>query len=114
MRALTTLKIAVFSLLFFLIPLNASINKYVISDDIVIDARTAQKLLEIGTEVKEKTNVNIYVYARTDLGFAENTNTKEKIELIKKHEEEISSKLEKPYVLLTLYVEQTQCKYTHI
>ncbi len=107
MKTLKSLKIAVISLLFFLIPLNASINKYVISDDVVIDARTAQKLLEIGTEVKEKTNVNIYVYARTDLGLPEDTTTKQKIEFIKKHEEEIASKLEKPFVLLTLYVEQT-------
>ena len=107
MRALATFKIAVVSLLFFLIPLNASINKFVISDDVVIDARTAQKLLEIGSEVKEKTNVNIYVYARTDLGLPEDTTTQEKIEYIKKHEDKISSTLEKPFVLLTLYVEQT-------
>lgn len=107
MKTLKSLKIAVISLLFFLIPLNASINKYVISDDVVIDARTAQKLLEIGTEVKEKTNVNIYVYARTDLGLPEDTTTQEKIEYIKKHEDKISSTLEKPFVLLTLYVEQT-------
>lgn len=107
MRALTTFKIAVFSLLFFLIPLNASINKYVISDDVVIDPRTADKILEIGNEVKEKTNVNLYVYARTTLGLDKDINTKDKIEFIKKHEAEITSKLQKPYVLLTLYVEQT-------
>jgi hypothetical protein len=53
MKAFKMLKIAVLSLLFFLIPLNASINKYVISDDAVIDARTAQKILEIGSEVNQ-------------------------------------------------------------
>ncbi len=89
MKALKTLKIAVFSLLFFLIPLNASINKYVISDDVVIDKRTAQKILEIGSEVKSKTNVNIYVNAKTTLGIDQKTPTKEKIKFIKKYETDI-------------------------
>ncbi|WP_419763817.1 MAG: hypothetical protein ACNI28_08425 [Arcobacter sp.] len=107
MRAFAILKIAVFSLLFFLIPLNASINKFIISDDVVIDARTAQKILEIGSELKSKTNVNIYVYARTTLGLDKDIPTKEKIEFIKKHEQKISSKLEKPYVLMSIALEQT-------
>ena len=107
MKDFKILKIAVVTLLFFLIPLNASINKYVISDDVVIDARTAQKIFEIGSEVKSKTNVNIYVYARTNLGIDEKISTKEKIEFIKKHEEEIASQLEKPYVLMTVALEQT-------
>ena len=107
MRAFAILKIAVISLLFFLIPLNASINKFIISDDVVIDARTAQKILEIGSELKSKTNVNIYVYARTNLGLDKDTPTKEKIEFIKKHEQGISSKLEKPYVLMSIALEQT-------
>jgi len=107
MKAFTILKIAVFSLLFFLIPLNASINKFVISDDVVIDARTAAKILEIGSELKSKTNVNIYVYARTNLGLDKDIPTKEKIEFIKKHEHKISSQLEKPYVLMSIALEQT-------
>ena len=107
MKDLKILKIAVFTLLFFLIPLNASINKFVISDDVVIDQRTAQKLLEIGQEVKEKTNVNIFVYAKTDLGLAEDIKTDEKIKYIKEYEEKLSSTLKAPFVLLTLYAEQT-------
>ncbi|WP_428023632.1 hypothetical protein [Arcobacter sp.] len=107
MRALKTLKIAVFSLLFFLIPLNASINKYVISDDVVIDTRTAQKILEIGSEVKSKTNVNIYVNAKTTLGIDKEIPTKEKLEFIKNYETQLVSKLEKPYVLLNIALEQT-------
>jgi hydrogenase maturation factor HypF (carbamoyltransferase family) len=107
MKAFKMLKIAVLSLLFFLIPLNASINKYVISDDAVIDARTAQKILEIGSEVKNKTNVNIYVYAKTDLGIDKNIPMKEKINLVKKYEAEITSKLQKPYALLVIATNQT-------
>ncbi|WP_428026298.1 hypothetical protein [Arcobacter sp.] len=107
MRALKILKIAVFSLLFFLIPLNASINKYVISDDVVIDTRTAQKILEIGSEVKSKTNVNIYVNAKTTLGIDKEIPTKEKLEFIKNYETQLVSKLEKPYVLLNIALEQT-------
>jgi hypothetical protein len=106
MKAFKTFKIAVFSLLFFLIPLNASINKYVISDDVVIDPRTAQKILEIGNEVKTKTNVNIYVNAKTTLGIDEKTPLKEKIELIKEYESQLILKLEKPYVLLDIALEQ--------
>jgi len=106
MKAFKTFKIAVFSLLFFLIPLNASINKYVISDDVVIDPRTAQKILEIGNEVKTKTNVNIYVNAKTTLDIDEKTPLKEKIELIKEYESQLILKLQKPYVLLDIALEQ--------
>jgi len=107
MKALKSFKIAVLSLLFFLIPLNASINKFVISDDVVIDVRTAQKILEIGSEVKNKTNVNIYVYARTTLGIDKELPIKEKVDLIKKHETQIVSKLEEPFVLLSIAIEET-------
>ena len=107
MKNFKTLKTAVLSLLFFLIQLNASINKYVISDDVIIDTRTAQKILEIGSEVKSKTNVNIYVNAKTTLGIDKETPTKEKLEFIKNYETQLVSKLEKPYVLLNIALEQT-------
>ena len=107
MRKINLLKIAVISLLFLLTTLNASINKYVISDDAVIDMRTAGKILQIGTEVKQKTNANIYVYAKRDFGINEDLPMKEKLVLIKKHEKELVEKLEKPFVLLSISVEQT-------
>lgn len=107
MKASNLFKIAVVSLLFFLTTLNASINKFIISDDAIIDIRTANKILEIGSEVKSKTNVNIYVYARTNLGLDENIPTKDKIEYIKNHEQELILNLEKPFVLMTLAIEQT-------
>ncbi len=106
MKAFNILKIAVLSLLFFLIPLNASINKYVLSDDVIIDPRTSQKILEIGSEVKEKTNVNLYVYVKTDLGIDKNIPMKEKIQLIKKEETELTSTLKKPYAVLVVALEQ--------
>ncbi|MGB5918291.1 hypothetical protein [Arcobacter sp.] len=106
MKAFNILKIAVLSLLFFLIPLNASINKYVLSDDVVIDPRTAQKVFEIGSEIKKKTNVNLYVYVKTDLGIDKNIPIKEKMQLIKKEETELTSTLSKPYAVLTIAVEQ--------
>lgn len=107
MKRIFNLKIAVFTLLFCIIPLNASLNKFIISDDAVIDKRTVDKIYEIGLEVKSKTNVNIFVNARTTLGLDKDIPTKEKIEYIKKYEATLVENLEKPYVLLSIAVEQT-------
>ena len=61
----------------------------------------------MGDEVKSKLGVNRYVYVKSTLGLDENIKTKEKIDIIKSNENQIISKLENPYVLLSISVEET-------
>lgn len=96
----------IFSLLFFL-PLAALSKSFILSDDGLIDERAIVKINEIGNESKLKLGANIYVYARQSLGLAKNTTTQDKIKYIKKYEADIVDSLVKPYVLLTMAVEDT-------
>lgn len=107
MITLKYIKIGViFSLLFFL-PLNALSNNFILSDDGLIDKRAIVKIQEIGNETKLKLGANIYVYAKQSLGLADKISTKDKIKYIKEYEGEIIKSLVKPYVLLTIAVEDT-------
>ena len=107
MKKLNPLRIGViFSLLFlFCQILNA--QEFIINDDKLIDDRAKEKINQIGTETKSKLGVNIYIYTKSTLGLDENIKTKDKLELIKTHENELLSTLEKPYVLLSVLVEET-------
>ena len=108
MERLNSLKIGViFSLLFFFCQ-NLFAQGFIINDDKLIDDRAKEKINQIGTEVKSKLGVNVYVYVKSTLGLDENIKTKEKIDIIKNNESQIISTLEKPYVLLSVYVEETQ------
>ena len=108
MERLNSLKIGViFSLLFFFCK-NLSAQEFILNDDKLIDDRAKEKINQIGDEVKSKLGVNVYVYVKSTLGLDENIKTKEKIDIIKNNESQIISTLEKPYVLLSVYVEETQ------
>ncbi len=108
MERLNSLKIGViFSLLFFFCQ-NLFAQGFIINDDKLIDDRAKEKINQIGDEVKSKLGVNVYVYVKSTLGLDENIKTKEKIDIIKNNESQIISTLEKPYVLLSVYVEETQ------
>ena len=105
MKNLKNLKIGViFSLLFFLSQ-NLFAGNFILSDDNLIDPRAKQKINEIGTEVKSKLGTNVYIYAKESLDLNENISRKEKFEIIKNLEKEIIPALEKPYVLLSMSVE---------
>ena len=86
---------------------NLSAQNFVLNDDNLIDQRAKDKINQIGDEAKSKLGVNIYVYAKSTLGLDENIKTKEKIEAIKNFENQILINVEKPYVLLTIAVEET-------
>ena len=92
-------------LLFFCQKLSA--QNFILNDDSLIDQRAKDKINQIGDEAKSKLGVNIYVYAKSTLGLDENIKTKEKIEAIKNFENQILINVEKPYVLLTIAVEET-------
>ena len=107
MKKLNSLRVGViFSLLFlFCQILNA--QEFIINDDKLIDDRAKEKINQIGDEVKSKLGVNVYVYVKSTLGLDENIKTKEKIDIIRNNENQILSKLEQPYVLLSISVEET-------
>ena len=96
----------ILSLLFFFCQ-NLSAQNFILNDDKLIDDRAKEKINQIGDEVKSKLGVNIYVYVKSTLGLDENIKTKEKIDIIKNNENQIVSKLENPYVLLSISVEET-------
>ena len=107
MKKINFLKVGViFSLLLFLCS-NLSAQQFILNDDKLIDDRAAIKINEIGAEVKSKLGVNIYIYAKSNLGLEENIKTKDKIDFIRNNESQIISTLEKPYVLLSIAVEET-------
>lgn len=106
MRAFNLTKVAVFSLLLFL-STNLYASKFILSNDGLIDQRLVQKIDEIGNESQSKLGVNIYVYAKNSLGLDPNTATKDKIKYIKDHEKQVVETLAKPYVLLTMAVDDT-------
>ena len=107
MKKINFIKVGViFSLLFFFCQ-NLSAQNFILNDDKLIDDRAKEKINQIGDEVKSKLGVNIYIYAKSNLGLDENIKTKEKIEFIRNNENQLVSTLEQPYVLLTIAVEET-------
>ncbi|QKF68256.1 putative membrane protein [Arcobacter venerupis] len=96
----------IFSLLFFFCQ-NLSAQNFILNDDKLIDNRAIEKINQIGDETKSKLGVNIYIYAKSTLGLAEHISTKDKIDFIKNNETKIVETLEKPYVLLSISVEET-------
>ena len=96
----------IFSLLFFLCQ-NLSAQEFILNDDKLIDIRAKEKINQIGAETKSKLGVNIYVYAKSTLGLDENIKIKDKIDFIRNNESKIIATLEKPYVLLSISVQET-------
>jgi hypothetical protein len=107
MKKLNSLKIGVILSLLFFFCQNLSAQNFILNDDKLIDDRAKEKINQIGDEVKSKLGVNIYVYVKSTLGLDENIKTKDKIEIIRNNENQIVSKLENPYVLLSISVEET-------
>ena len=107
MKKLKILKVGViFSLLLFFCQ-NLSAQNFILNHDGLIDNRAIEKINQIGDESKSKLGVNIYIYAKSTLGLKEDIKTKEKLEFIKNNENNILSTLQKPYVLLSVAVEET-------
>ncbi len=107
MRALKFIEMIVLFVLSFSISSNLFASEYILSNDDLIDKRAVDKIEEMGLEAKNKLGINIYVYAKKNLGLEENISTKDKIEFIKNQEKKIVQVLKKPYVLLTIAVDDT-------
>lgn len=107
MKKLNSLRIGVILSLLFLFCQNLSAQNFILNNDKLIDDRAKEKINQIGAETKSKLGVNIYLYTKSTLGLDENIKTKDKIEFIKNHENQLLTTLEKPYVLLSVSVEET-------
>ena len=107
MKKLNSLRVGVILSLLFLFCQNLTAQTLILNDDKLIDDRAKEKINQIGTETKSKLGVNIYVYTKSTLGLDENIKTKDKLEVIKNHENQLLATLEKPYVLLSVFVEET-------
>ena len=107
MKKLNSLRVGVILSLLFLFCQNLTAQTLILNDDKLIDDRAKEKINQIGAETKSKLGVNIYVYTKSTLGLDENIKTKDKLEVIKNHENQLLATLEKPYVLLTISVEET-------
>ena len=107
MKKLNSLRVGVILSLLFLFCQNLTAQTLILNDDKLIDDRAKEKINQIGAETKSKLGVNIYVYTKSTLGLDENIKTKDKLEVIKNHENQLLTTLEKPYVLLSVFVEET-------
>ncbi len=105
MKALKLLKVAVVSLLLFFITTASATTFMLKGDNYIIDERVQQKITEIGNELKTKTNVSVYVYIKNSYGLQKEMPMVEKFKNIKKKELELQNSLQKPYVLLTMSME---------
>jgi len=95
----------IFSLLLFLYT-NSFAQTFILNDDSLIDNRVKEKITQMGSEVKSKLGVNIYVYAKSSLDLGHSIKTKEKIEAVKLHEKELLKTIQNPYVILTIYMQE--------
>ncbi len=102
MKNIAKVKVGViFSLLFFLTQ-SIFAKDFIINSDDLIDKRAQEKINQMGTEIKSKLNINIYLNVKGTLSLDKNLPLKEKFAKIKDYEKEIISTLKKPYILLNM------------
>jgi len=97
-------KKGVFLLLIFISTLQAS--QFVLNHSGLVDPRAIIKINQIGNEVKLKLNLNLYLDVKGNNGIDLNLPMKEKIKLMKKIEKDLVKNLKKPYIVLTMALDQ--------
>ncbi len=105
MKRLDSLKVGVILSLLLFLYTNGFAQNFLLNGDLV-DVRAKEKILQMGNEVKSKLGVNIYLDSKVDLNIDPKLPTKDRLDLIKKYEDNILKNLEQPYVLLTIAMEQ--------
>jgi len=106
MISIKKLKIGViFSLLLFLSQ-NMLADRFILSDDGLIDPRAQEKINQMGLESKEKLGVNIYLYVKSTYGLGDKIKGKDKIIYLKDHEAKVLEVLKKPYALMTMSIDE--------
>jgi len=90
------------------VPQVVNINsRFILEGKDLIDPRTIQKIDEMGNELFEKTGVNVYIYTKRSYLTKKVTDMKKKLSLIKEYEKVILEKIDKPYVLISLAIDDT-------
>ncbi|MEA3354347.1 MAG: hypothetical protein U9Q33_11080 [Campylobacterota bacterium] len=91
--------------------LQAQVPAFILSHDGLVDQRAQDKMKQIHDEVKSKLNVNLYLHIKEDNGIDPSLPREERIVMMRKKEEELRSKLVKPYAVLAISINQL---YTNI
>lgn len=79
---------------------------FVLTHDGLIDERALNKIKEIGTEVKSKLGVEIYVDVKENNGIDTKLPREDRIKLMREKDAEILKNLKSPYVVLILSIDQ--------
>ena len=82
-------------------------SRFILEGKELIDPRTIQKIDEMGNELFEKTGVNVYIYTKKSYLSKDVTDKKERFLAIKAYEEKILTAVEKPYVVISVAVDDT-------
>jgi hypothetical protein len=83
-------------LLFFMVKVQASSGFFILKNEAIINPKSVQKINEIGSELKSKTAVNLFLVAKDSI----NNQT------IVAFEKEVASTLVKPFILLAYAKEE--------
>jgi hypothetical protein len=81
-------------------------NPFILSHDGLIDQRAQDKIFEIGSEVKSKLGVNLYVAIRENNGIDMEKSIVERRKLMKEYDKFVLKGLKPPYAVLTLVTDQ--------
>lgn len=79
---------------------------FILHHDGLIDQRAQDKIYQIGTEAKSKLAVNLHVFIKENNGINPKEKRETRITLMKQYEQNIIKDLKKPYVVLTIFVDQ--------
>ena len=99
------IKVRIIFLLLLFLPYSIFASEFILSSDGLIDERAIGKINNIGKEAKEKLDVNIYLYVKKSLALKKNISIENKLKYIKQYEYKILKNLKKPYVLLTISID---------
>eukprot|EP01156_Anaeramoeba_ignava_P014363 Anaeramoba_ignava/a608912_68.p1 GENE.a608912_68~~a608912_68.p1 ORF type:complete len:200 (+),score=-2.28 a608912_68:672-1271(+) len=95
----------------FTLTLWANQNPFILTHDGLIDQRAQDKIFQIGSETKSKLNVNLYVSIEENNGIDMDKPIEERRKLMKLYEQKLLKDVKRPYVLLSLVIDQ---KYANI
>ena len=80
-------------------------SKFIINGKEAIDPRSIEKIDTMGNELFVKTGISVYIYASEQYSKEKFSDMKQKMEFIKSFENKLLPNLKKPYILLTLSLE---------
>ncbi len=83
------------SFIFILSLVASPVSNFIIKNEDVLPKKTVDKINEMGSELKEKTGINVYLAA-----IKNSHNAK-----IKEYEKNLTTSLQKPYILLTILLD---------